>query len=100
MRMGQNIFRRLADESELAQMSLPGMPIVEVAGDRRVLVENHHGVCAYSTERILIKVAYGCVCIQGCALELLRMSADQLIIRGKIESIVLQRKGLNESFTL
>lgn len=91
MSRGHHILQRLVDEADLAQMPLPGVPIVELAGDDRVLIENHRGVRAYGRECILVKVSYGCVCIRGCALELLRMSAEQLIIHGKIDSISLQR---------
>ena len=31
---------------------LPGQPVVELVGDRRVLIENHIGVTEYGTERI------------------------------------------------
>ena len=35
--------------------------IVEIAGDRRVLIENHFGVKEYSREKIGVKVKYGLV---------------------------------------
>ena len=57
------------------------------------MIENHLGVKAYSRESILIKVKYGCICVCGCGLEMMRMTRDQLIIRGQIESVTLQRRG-------
>ncbi len=93
MGKGRYILERLADEADLTAEPLPGQPIVEVAGDRRVLIENHYGVKAYSHEQIVVKVKYGCVCICGCGLELMRMTKERLVIRGRIDGITLQRRG-------
>ena len=67
-------------------------PIIEVEGDQRVLVENHRGISAYSTERILINVNFGTVCVCGCGLRLIRMTKEQLVIRGRIDAVSLQRR--------
>ena len=93
MGRGRYLLERLADEADLSEAPLPGQPIVEIAGDHRVLIENHFGVKAYSRESILVNVKFGCVCVCGCGLELLRMSKEQLIIRGRIDSVTLQRRG-------
>lgn len=92
MDRGRFFFDRLAEDTDLAMESLPGQTIVEIAGDRRVLIENHFGVKAYGREKILVKVKYGYVCICGCGLELLRMTREQLVIRGRIDAVTLQRR--------
>lgn len=84
--------QRLADGADLYAEPLPGVPIVEIAGDRRVLVERHGGVVEYGPERIRIRVRYGIVCISGCGLELTQMTRQQLIISGQIDCIALQRR--------
>ena len=43
---------RLAEGIDLPGEALPGQPVLEVAGDRRVLIEHHRGVTEYSRERI------------------------------------------------
>ena len=50
MGKGRMILQRLADGADLSAEPLPGQPIVEIAGDRRVLIENHFGVKEYSRE--------------------------------------------------
>lgn len=84
---------RLTEDADLGTDAAPGKPIVEIAGDDRVLIENHFGVMGYSAERILVKVRYGCVSVCGCRLELLRMTREQLVIRGRIDGVTLQRRG-------
>ncbi len=88
-----NWLQRLADRADLLGESLPGVPLLEIAGDCRVLIEEHKGVTEYSKEQICIKVSYGLVCICGCGLELIKMSREQLAISGRIDCVKLQRKG-------
>lgn len=84
---------RLADSADLSGEPMPGVPVVELAGDRRVLIERHGGVTEYSCERICVKVRYGLVCICGCGLELTCMTREQLVITGRIDAVQLQRRG-------
>lgn len=92
MKERRNILQRLADEADLSGEPLPGQPIVEIAGDRRVLIENHFGVKEYSRERIGVKVKYGVITVCGCGLELIRMTKEQLVISGRIDAVSLQRR--------
>lgn len=89
MSRGQFLFENM----NLSTEPLPGQPIVEIAGDRRVLIENHMGVKAYGREMILVKVKYGDLRICGCGLELMKMTRDQLVICGRIDAVSLQRRG-------
>lgn len=92
MKTGHNIWEHIWEQKTLSPEVIPGQPIVEIAGDRRVLVENHLGVAAYGSERILVNVSFGCICICGCNLEIMHMTKDQLIIYGRIHSVGLQRR--------
>lgn len=80
---------------ELADAAVPeeGKPIVEMAGDRRVLIENHQGVLACGRETIAVKVSYGEVWIIGKDLEILVMGAEQLVVGGRAEQLLLKRRG-------
>ena len=88
----RNWMQKLADEADLPGELLPGVPVVEVAGEHRVLIERHEGVTEYSRERICVKVRYGLVCVCGCGLELTRMTREQLVISGQIDCVQLQRR--------
>lgn len=69
--------------------ALSKVPIVELAGQSRLLIENHQGVLGYSLEEIRVKVSYGCVCITGCDLQLMQLSKEQLVICGRVEAVHL-----------
>lgn len=78
--------------SDIPGECVPGMPVVEIAGCNRVLIENHFGVCAYSRENICIKVRYGAVSISGECLELAKMNRYQMVITGRIKTVVIDPK--------
>lgn len=82
---------RFAESADLQGEALPGQPLLELYGDRRVLIEHHSGVTQYSREQICVRVRYGHLSVCGCGLELARMTAGQLVITGKIESVMLKR---------
>lgn len=92
MKHGQNFLERITDGADLSGEPIPGGTLVEIAGDSRVLIENHCGITQYSRERICVKVKFGVISVCGCNLELIRMTKEQLIISGKIEHIGLSRR--------
>lgn len=63
------------------------LPIVELVGKSRLLIENHQGVLSYSTKEIRIKVSYGCVIASGENLQLMEMSRVKLAICGIIDGL-------------
>ena len=84
-------WERLAAMAELDTEPIPAQPIIEIGGDTRVLVENHRGVQAYGPEESLMGVKVGRVRICGHNMVLTRMSREQLLIRGKIDTVSLLR---------
>ncbi len=77
---------------DLPAETLPGQPLVEVAGYSRVLIENHLGIIAYGSRETCVKVKYGSVKICGTCLEIAKMTKQQLIITGCIDTISLHRR--------
>ena len=63
------------------------LPIAELVGQNRLLIENHLGVLSYSTKEIQIKVNYGCLIISGLNLQLMEMSRVKLVICGRINGL-------------
>ena len=82
---------RLQSLQNLAEGSVSGVPLVEIMGDGRVLIEHHRGVVAYGCEEIRVRVCYGAVSISGRNLYLARMTGEQIVICGTIEAVQLLR---------
>lgn len=80
----------LLEEAELPGELLPGQSLLELAGQTRALIEGHDGITEYHTERIRVRVKYGEVCICGSGLELTRMTKEQLVITGRIQTVTLE----------
>lgn len=93
MRQRRSWMERLTEGADLPGETLPTVPVVELAGDCRVLIENHGGVTEYGACRIRVRVRYGQVCITGENLRLSRMTKEQLVISGRIDSITVVRRG-------
>jgi len=92
MSKSERFWNRLTEMSDLEDNQLRCHSLVEIAGYRRVLIEKHCGVKAYSREKIIVGTNYGYLHICGACLELSCMSREQLIIRGEIASVTLQRR--------
>ena len=89
--MEKHFVERIVTAADLYDEPIPNMPLVEIAGDRRVLIEHHCGVTQYGRCRISVRVKFGTIVINGAQLELSRMTGQQLIISGRIDSVVLER---------
>lgn len=61
------------------------LPIVELVGQGRLLIENHKGVLSYGRSEIKIKVSYGSIIVAGSELQLMEMSRVKLAICGRID---------------
>lgn len=85
----KGFWERITENFDLDTEAIPGMPLIELYGDRRVLIENHCGVLEYSDRTIGVKVEFGQICISGCSLKLALMSRERLIISGKIVAVHL-----------
>lgn len=91
MKQRGKLLERVVLGADLPGEALPGMPLVEIVGEERVLIENHRGVVAYGCKEICVKVRYGHLCVCGMGLELARMTKHQLVITGRVDSVSLCR---------
>lgn len=87
------VFKKdLWEQLDLPDETCPGQVLVEIAGDRRVLIERHQGIREYCPERITVQVPFGWIQITGCSLELKCIAREQLVICGRIDGILLKRR--------
>ena len=82
------IFRNGLDTDELM-----GLPLMEIAGNERILIENHKGIIAYNCCEVCIRVQYGTATVYGQQLYFAEISKDRLVIVGKICDISLRSGG-------
>lgn len=73
--------------------SVSGVTLVEIAGDCRVLVEQHRGVLEYDRDKVRIKATFGCIVVCGHGLCLAQMTNSNLVISGRILSVSMERRG-------
>ena len=92
MKQRRNWIQSITETMDLPGEPAPGVPIMELAGDNRVLIENHGSIIEYGHEKIRVVVKYGQLCICGQRLVLARMNKAQLVISGRIDSISIIRR--------
>ncbi len=92
MRPKNKLADRIVLGADLPGEHLPGVPVIEISGEGRVLIENHKGVTAYGCKEICVGVRFGMICVCGGNLELARITKHQLVITGRIDSVSLQRR--------
>jgi len=85
------MLRRFTERAGLYGEPLPGIPLLELSGDDRILIENHKCVNSYSSEEISIRVTYGLIRLRGRALVLACVGKEQLVVHGKVDCIVVER---------
>ena len=93
MKGRKNLLEQLSSASNLQDEILPGYPLIEILGDKRVLIEHHCGVTEYGCQQICVNVKNGMVLVLGDHLQLALMTKEQLVITGRIGGIQLLGRG-------
>lgn len=89
----RNLWESAAKAADLQTEAVPGMPIVEICGRHRVLIEHHLGVTEYGDKNISITIRHGRITVSGSCLSLCRMTKQTVIITGNIDSVHLDGEG-------
>lgn len=87
MKLENEMFHRIGFGSEMPAEAFLKVPIVEMLGNKRVLIECHRGVMAYSGCEISVRTECGTYSVRGNKLEIAKMTKFQLVITGNIESV-------------
>ena len=87
--MKKNMIQQLAASAELSDTPIPTLPLVEISGSGRVLIENHQGVTCYEPCNIQVRTKTGHICVEGESLELACMTKGKLVILGQIRCVSL-----------
>ncbi len=66
---------------------IAGLPRLELVGNRQLYLEHHTGLLAYTEEQIDANTSAGVLRIRGKGLNLMAMTAGELRIGGRIDSV-------------
>ena len=89
MKKRENIWQSAALKFDLSGEPVPGMPLVEIYGKCRVLIENHNSIKRYTNCEISVCTKLGDFSITGRNLEITSMTKNRLVIFGAIESVLM-----------
>ena len=65
----------------------PILPLVEIYGNQRILIEHHKGVCEYGEELIRVRIRQGCICINGKFLQISCITKERIVVQGQIGNV-------------
>ena len=85
------VLPELSARAGLPRELLPGVPVIELKGDRAVMIESHRGIGAYSEERITVLCRKNTVTVEGVGLQLHQMDRNRIVITGTIRAVLLER---------
>ena len=83
----KSIIEKAVDTFDLPGEVLAGMPKLTVTGNRRVHIECHKGIVEYDGGLIAVNGGSVLVKIRGEALDIVSMSAEEILIKGLIVTI-------------
>lgn len=87
----KDMMERMTQVASMTGEPILKQPLLELCGEHRALIEHHKGIVEYSKEAVSINVRFGIIRIEGTHLEICKMTADQLVITGSIDTVTLQK---------
>ena len=87
------LISKLSGAVGLHSESILGMPVLELCGDDRILVENIRQVISFDENQIYVSVEFGFLCLEGECLLLDYLGENRILVKGKIATITVQRNG-------
>ena len=89
--MKKNKLNRLDKILEIPQEVCSNIPKIVITGFDEMIVENYKGILEYEEFYVRINTHIGIININGYSLDLENMTNDGIKVKGKIESIDIER---------
>ncbi len=86
-RKENGVLNSVAELFDLPADVVAGLPRLEMVGGRQLYLERHAGILTYSETLIDVNTAAGILRVKGENLSLVAMTAEELRIGGRIESV-------------
>ncbi|MGE5554412.1 MAG: sporulation protein YqfC [Betaproteobacteria bacterium] len=85
----ERLARRVAELFELPKDVILDLPTATLLGNLQCIVENHRGIIEYLPDKVRVNTARGEAVITGRGLAIGSISQDEVVIEGRISSVVL-----------
>lgn len=83
-------FNQLSEYYDLPEDVIINLPIINMAGNQKMVIENHEGIVQYTDSQISIKIKKSLLIVEGVELKILQYAKDEIMIKGKIITIKFQ----------
>ena len=91
MKKNQRKFSKIDRLLEMPQEVYTDTPKITITGFNEMIIENFKGILEYEDYYIRINTSLGIVNINGYELKLENMTNDDIKVKGKVESIYIER---------
>ena len=92
MKKNQRKFSKIDRLLEMPQEVYTDTPKITITGFNEMIIENFKGILEYEDYYIRINTSLGIININGFELKLENMTNDDIKVKGKVESIDIERK--------
>ena len=79
--------KNVTEALELPKEIMLNLPLISLVGREEVTIENYKGILEYSEEMVRIGTAAGVLQLKGKELCLKQLSAECMVVTGKIENL-------------
>ena len=83
----REVLPALAERLELPEEALSGAAKLTVTADRRSLIENHHGILAYSPDCVVVSLGGRQLSLYGSELRIRAMNRKEVLVCGELQDI-------------
>lgn len=86
-----NLREQLMEALEMPQEVVSDLPVINLVGDKELNIENFSRLVEYTEEIIRLETNCGMISIEGKALQAKSMTAELMIIKGKIKAMTFSK---------
>ena len=79
--------KHMTETLELPKEIMLNLPLISLIGQDEVTIENYKGILEYGEEKVRLGTAAGTLQIQGRKLCLKQLSAECMVVTGRIEEL-------------
>lgn len=82
-----DIRRSMSEALDLPKEIVLDLPLISLIGREEITIENHKGILTYAETCIRVGTKAGTLCVSGESLGLKQLTAEALVITGRLTSV-------------